>query len=130
MRLIALSNRPHSCPLAREEGECNSSLTRSQPPVPSGDPEIEETALLSSFWVPLTMRHWTALGRKRNKRFSTRPSSGGGSGAFTISRRADISIPGSSVSGPLASTLAAWFGRGLDGRGGRLHGAALTHPPM
>ncbi len=31
-------------------------MTRSQPPVPSGDPEIEETALLSRFWVPLTVR--------------------------------------------------------------------------
>ncbi len=50
------SRTAHSCPLAREEGECNSSLTRSQPPVPSGDPEIEETALLSRFWVPLTVR--------------------------------------------------------------------------
>ncbi len=59
-----------------------------------------------------------ASGRKRNKRFSARPSSGGGSGAFTISRRANISIHGSSVSGLLALTLAAWFGGGLDGRGG------------
>ncbi len=50
------SRTTHSCPLAREEGECNSSLTRSQPPVPSGDLEIEETALLSRFWVPLTVR--------------------------------------------------------------------------
>ncbi len=34
---------------------------------------------------------------------------------FTISRRANISIPGSSVSGPLTLTLAAWFGGGLAG---------------
>ncbi len=52
---------------------------------------------------------------KRNKGFSTRPSSGGGSGAVTISRRAVPSISGSPVSGPLA--LAAGFGGGLDGLG-------------
>ncbi len=55
-------------------------------------------------------------GEKRNRRFSTQPSSGGGAGAFTISRRASSSISRSPVSGPLAFPLAARFGRGLDGR--------------
>ncbi len=48
---------------------------------------------------------------ERNKIFSTRPSSGGRSGAVTISRRAVSSISGSPVSGPLALAL------GLDGLG-------------
>ncbi len=54
---------------------------------------------------------------KRNKRFSTRPSSGGGSGAVTISHWAVSSISGSPVSGPLAPALTARFGGGLDGLG-------------
>ncbi len=62
---------------------------------------------------------WASGGTKtkRNKGFSTRPSSGGGSGAVTISRRAVPSISGSPVSGPLALALAAGFGGGLDGLG-------------
>ncbi len=62
---------------------------------------------------------WASGGTKtkRNKGFSTRPSSGGGSGAVTISRRAVLSISGSPVSGPLALALAAWSGGGLDGLG-------------
>ncbi len=52
-----------------------------------------------------------------NKRFSTWPSSGGGSGVVTISRRAVSSISGSPVSGFLALLLAARFGGGLEGLG-------------
>ncbi len=43
-------------------------------------------------------------GIKRNKRFSSRPSSGGGSGVFTISQRATPSISGSPVSGLFCSS--------------------------
>ncbi len=53
-----------------------------------------------------------------NKIFFTRPSSGGGRGAFTISRRAVPSLSGSPVLGPLALPLTARFDGGLDGRGG------------
>ncbi len=62
---------------------------------------------------------WASGGTKtkRNKGFSTRPSSGGGSGAVTISRQAVPSISGSPVSGPLALALAAGSGGGLDGLG-------------
>ncbi len=62
---------------------------------------------------------WASGGTKtkRNKGFSTRPSSGGGSGAVTISRRAVPSTSGSPVSGPLALALAAGSGGGLDGLG-------------
>ncbi len=67
------------------------------------------------FWVPLAVRP-AAEQNKTNKRFSTRPSSGRGRGALTISRRAVSSISGSPVSGPLAPALSARFG-GLDGLG-------------
>ncbi len=62
---------------------------------------------------------WVSGGTKtkRNKGFSTWPSSGGWSGAVTISRRAVPSISGLPVSGPLALALAAGFGGGLDGLG-------------
>ncbi len=59
---------------------------------------------------------WASGGTKTkwNKRFYTRPSSGGGSGVVTISRWAVSSISGSPVSGPLAPALTARFGGGLD----------------
>ncbi len=50
-------------------------------------------------------------------RYSTRPSSGGGRGAVTISQWAVSSLSGSPVSGPLALALATRFGGGLDGLG-------------
>ncbi len=87
-------------------------LVHNSPP-PSGDPDIEEIGLLLRFWVPLAVRN------KKETRLSARPYSGGGSGAFTISRKASSSISGSPISGPLALPLAARFGGGLDGLGGR-----------
>ncbi len=53
-----------------------------------------------------------------NKRFSTRPSSMGGRGAFTISRRAVPSLSGLPVPGTLALPLTARFDRDLNRRGG------------
>lgn len=57
--------------LVKEEDECDPGLARPQLSVPSWDLEIEETALVL----------------RRDKGISTWPSSGGGSGAITISRR-------------------------------------------
>ncbi len=102
-----------TCCLAREE-EGSDPVMHGSPLSSSWDPEIEETAPLLMFWVPLAAG--PALEQKQNKRFSTRPSSGGGSGAVTISR-AVSSIAGSPVSGPLSLALAARFGGGLDGLG-------------
>ncbi len=56
------------------------------------------------------------------QRFSTQPSSGGGRGAFTISRRAVPSLFGLPVLGPLALPLTARFDRGP--AYAQLHGAA------
>ncbi len=53
----------------------------------------------------------------KNKGFTTRPSSGGRSGAVTISWRAVPIISGSPVLGPLALGFAVPLGGGLDGLG-------------
>ncbi len=55
-----------------------------------------------------TAGFWANGGTKT--RYSTRPSSGGGRGAVTISQWAVSSLSGSPVSGPLALALAAMFG--------------------
>ncbi len=72
--------------------------------------------------------------KKLNKRLSTRPSSGGGSGAVTISWWAVSSISGSPTSGPLAGlTGPGWAGRPAcsptlpGGRLLRLHGSEGSH---
>ncbi len=71
-----------------------------------------------SFFEVLGTTGWRASGgteQKGNKRFSTRPSSGGRSGAVTISWRAGSRDSGSPVSGtPLALALHG-LGRGRDG---------------
>ncbi len=69
------------------------------------------------FWVPLAAGPAAEQKQIETKDSPTGPSSGGGSGAVTISRRAVPSISGSPVSGPLALALAARFGGGLDGLG-------------
>lgn len=65
------------CLLTIEEGDERGKVeSYTLPSAPSWDSEIEETALFFKFWV-------TEL--KLNKRFADRPSSGGRSGAVTIS---------------------------------------------
>ncbi len=95
----------YCCLLVREEG--SDPVIHGSPLSSSWDPETEKTALLLMFWVPLAA----------NKRFSIRPSSGGGSGRLTISRRAVSSISESPISGPLAPVLTVKFDGGLDGQG-------------
>ncbi len=120
------SRTAHSCSLAREEGECDSRLARPQLPSPSGDPEIEETALLSSFWVPLTVR--PVAGKKETKDSPPGPPPGEG---VVRSPSPEEHPPPSPVARLRASCSYAchqvWRGPGRAGRlpCDRLHGAAL-----
>ncbi len=76
------------CPLAKGEGDRSVETgSHALPSSPSWDPEEKETAL---FWFCVYIVFFivlctTGTEQKGNKRFSTRPSSGGRSGAVTIS---------------------------------------------
>ncbi len=73
----------------------------------SWDPESGNRSFID---ILGTAGSWASGGTKTkwNKGLSTRPSSGEGRGAVTISRRAVSSISGSTVSGPLALGPLAW----------------------
>ncbi len=62
VRLVAFSNRPQVLTGKRRVWLKTGSSTT---PIPSEDPEIVETALLSRFWVPLTVK--PVAGKKKQK---------------------------------------------------------------
>ncbi len=100
-----------TCCLAREE-EGSDPVMHSSQLSPLGTQRLRKPLLNE---VLGTAGFWANGGTKT--RYSTRPSSGGGRGAVTISQWAVSSLSGSPVSGPLALALAARFGGGLDGLG-------------
>ncbi len=74
--------------LGRAKGEGDGSVetgSRVLPSSPSWDPEKKETALFFEVLGTTGLRASGGTEQKGNKRFSTRPSSGGRSGAVTIS---------------------------------------------
>ncbi len=80
-RLGCPSQTARCCPLAPEEvDESGEVLLLPLLSEPSSDPEMTETALLLKIWVPAS-----GGTEGKNKGFTTRPSSGGKSGAVTIS---------------------------------------------
>ncbi len=83
-RLGCPSRTAHCCPLATEEvDESGEVLLLPLLSERSSDPEMTEMALLLKIWVPLAQPAAETEGK--NKGFTTRPSSGGRSGAVTIS---------------------------------------------
>ncbi len=101
---VTLSNLP-LLPVDEREDEWDPELIRPLLPMPSWDPETETTASCRDFW---------------NNRLSTRPSSGGGGDALTLSRSSSLSLW---VARPEASCSSAY--RQLIGA--RTGGAACLH---
>ncbi len=97
---MTLSNRP-LLPAGEREDECGPKLIRPWLSKPSWDPETETTASCRDFW-----KNW----------LSTRPSSGGGKDALTLSWSSSLSL-GHPSRGLLLLRLPPVDGD-QDGRGG------------
>ncbi len=102
---MTLSNCP-LLPAGEREDECGPKLIRPWLSMPSWDPETETTASCRDFW--------------KKKRLSTRPSSGGGRDALTLSRSSSLSLW---VARPEASCSSAY----RQETGARTGGAACLH---
>ncbi len=113
---MMLSNRP-LLPAGEREDECGPKLIRPWLSKPSWDPETETTASCRDLW-----KNW----------LSTRPSSGGGRDALTLSRSSSLSLwvarPEASCFLPTPSSTAPLLEAAADAvrERGWMQGAALS----